>query len=167
MADDYKPEPIQMPKVADPRIDSTANEILANDEYRESFQKWFPTMPQDIQEQVTSNPTVLMGVKEDLESGTFGPAMEQAYKYQRIDGMDFGSAYTRAKQELAVINEPVTTTPVSRGDRIRDSGSRPAAQSQSNRSWLAVGVISDMSDDDFMSQYRELAEQARQQAQQG
>jgi len=46
MADDYKPEPIQMPQVADPRIDATANEVesgvknpIDNNSLLEKFKK--------------------------------------------------------------------------------------------------------------------------------
>ena len=156
MADDYKPEPVQLAPQSDPRIDVTANQILSNDTYRESFQKWFPTMPQDIQDAVTSNPDVLLGVQQDLEAGVFDKAMEQAYKYQRIDGMDFGSAYTRSKNELAVIQgEAPSAPPVSRGERVRASGSRPTATT-TNRGGYSEGVISDMSDDDFMKNYRDI-----------
>ncbi len=64
--DEYTPDEIRLPQQVDPRLDMTANEILGNDEYRDSFQKWFPTMPQDVQDAVTNDATVLNVVKEDL-----------------------------------------------------------------------------------------------------
>ena len=157
MADDYKPEPVQVPQQADPMLDTIANEILADESAKESFQKWFPTMPQDIQEQVMGNSQVLRGVQEDINSGVFDKAMDQAYKYQRVDGMDFGSAYTRAKNEVrTIMGETPSSPPVSRGERVRASGSRPTASTQVNRNGYAEGVISDMNDEDFMSNYRDI-----------
>jgi len=165
MADTYKPDPVVLPPVADPVLDQIANEILADDSAKESFQKWFPTMPQDVQEQVMSNSQVLRGVQEDITSGVFDLAMNQAYKYQRVDGMDFGSAYTRAKNEVITLRgEQNVTPPVSRGERVRASGSKPVASANHNRGGYAEGVISDMSDEDFMANYRDIINSVRQQA---
>ena len=163
MAENYKQEPIQMPEVVDPRLDTMANEILSNDSYRDSFQKWFPTMPEDIQQAVTGNPDVLRGVQEDLQSGIFEPAMEQAYKYQRINGMDFSNAYTKAKHEINTMNADTPQKPISRGDRQRASSSRSnSAGTTSNRGGYNAGVISDMADDDFLNNYQSIISSVRQ-----
>ena len=163
MADDYKADPIQLPQQVDPMLDNIANEILGNDDYRESFQKWFPTMPQEIQQAVTSNPQVLAGVKEDIEAGVFDGAMDQAYKYQRINGMDFGSAYTRAKQEYLAIHQSEPTPEVTRGEKRRASAPRTGGGSgaSTNRGGYAPGVISDMSDDEFLKNYHDIIRQVQ------
>jgi len=163
--DKYEPEPIQLPTQVDPRLDITANEILSNDEHREAFQKWFPTIPEDIQAEITGKAEVLASVQEDLAAGVFEPAMEQAYKYQRIDGMDFGSAYSRAKSEvIALRGEQKPAPTVTRGERIRASGSRGSASVASTpRGGYAEGVISDMSDEQFFAEYNDIVASFRKQ----
>ncbi len=158
MAEEFNPDPINLAPEADPYINEIATEILGNDEHKAAFQKWFPTMPQDVQEQVMSNPGVLHGVQEDIESGVFAPAMEQAYKYQRINGMDFSSAYTRAKHEYVAINQPEPTPDITRGDRQRASAPRSGGGAPSQRSagGYAVGAISDMNDEDFLNDYNKI-----------
>ena len=157
MAKEFAPEPIQLQQQVDPQIDSIANEILGNDEHKDAFQKWFPTMPQDVQNEVMSNSQVLHGVQEDITAGVFAPAMEQAYKYQRINGMDFGSAYTRAKQEYIAINQPEQVPPVTRGERQRASAPRSGGGTPSqSRGGYAAGAISDMNDDEFLRDYNKI-----------
>lgn len=161
MADDYTAEPIQLNAPVDPMIDSIATEILAVEEHKEAFQKWFPTMPEDIQQEVMGNSQVLHGVQEDIQAGVFAPAMEQAYKYQRINGMDFGSAYTRAKQEVLAINPPVETPTITRGERQRASAPRSGGGAPSNRGGYAPGAISDMNDEDFLNNYNDILKQVQ------
>ena len=120
-------------------------------------------MPEDIQQAVTGNPDVLRGVQEDLQSGVFGPAMEQAYKYQRINGMDFSNAYTKAKHELNVMNTEEPQRPISRGDRQRASSSKTtSAGTTSNRGGYATGVITDLSDDEFLNNYQNIIASVKQ-----
>ena len=75
--------------------------------------------------------------------------------------MDFNSAYVRAKQEFTTINEPAKATPpVSRGARQRAAAPRQGSGGQ-NTKGFAPGVISDMSDDDFMENYRDIINSVR------
>jgi len=162
LAKEYNPEPVQLPPQTDPMLDTVANEILANEDYRSSFQKWFPTMPQDIQQAVTSDARVLAGIKEDLEAGLFDDAMQQAYKYQKLDGMDFASSYTRAKQELTAIKgDAPSTPPVTRSDRVRAASGRKVASPSTRSGGIVPGAISDMNDDEFLKNYQDIIRQVR------
>jgi hypothetical protein len=163
----YAPSPVTVNETveADPYIDDVANEILANQEFTAQFQQWLPTMPQEVQKLVTTDSHVLRGVKQDMESGVFAPAMEQAYKYQRINGMDFNSAYVRAKSEFSSIKS-ATTPPqkqapqVTVGERRRASSTRASASPRSSGSYGA-GVISDMSNDDFLANFENIIKSVR------
>ncbi|MCI4437725.1 MAG: hypothetical protein JHC33_13035 [Ignisphaera sp.] len=162
----YRPSPVVLNETIEPdaHIDEVANEILANDDYTRQFQQWLPTMPKEIQELVTTDSTVLRGVKQDMESGLFAPAMEQAYKYQRINGLDFNSAYVRAKNELRTINS--VTQPsrqqqqeVTVGERRRAATTRSSASPRSSS--YGAGVISDMTDADFLANFENIIKSVR------
>ncbi len=156
MAQEYAPEPVQLQQQVDPRLDTIANEILSNEEHKSAFQKWFPTMPETVQNEVMGNAQVLEGVQQDIDAGVFAPAMEQAYKYQRINGMDFGTAYTRAKEEYMILNQPEPIPEITRDDRSRASAPRSGGSPATRNSGYGTGVISDMSDDEFLKNYNDI-----------
>ena len=154
----YTPDPVELVTSSepDPRVDSIAGDILANEDYTAQFQKWLPKMPEDVQQLVTSDADILSGVYKDIKAGVFDGSMNQAYQYMRVDGMPFGEAYTRAKAEFNTINEPAQErAPMSRGQRQRASSPRQGGGT-SQRSGYAPGVITDMSDDEFMENYRDI-----------
>ncbi len=155
---EYQPSPVQMSQQQelDPRVDSIAGEILSNADYTAQFQKWLPQMPEDVQKVVTSDANILNGVYEDIKAGVFDGSMNQAYQYMRVDGMPFAQAYTQAKAEFQTINEPAEErAPMSRGAKQRASSPRQGGGT-STRSGYAPGVIADMSDDEFMTNYRDI-----------
>ena len=156
MAKEYTPEPVQLKQQADPRLDTIANEILSNEEHKTAFQKWFPTMPENIQAEVMGNASVLQGVQEDIDAGVFAPSMEQAYKYQRINGMDFGSAYSRAKEEYMILNQPEQVPSITRDDRSRASAPRSGGSPATRNSGYTPGAIGDMNDDEFLKNYNDI-----------
>ena len=158
----YEPEPVQLEVASepDPMVDQIAGEILANEDYTAQFQKWLPHMPEDMQRIVTSDSATLKGVYADIKAGVFDGSMNQAYQYMRVEGMDFNSAYTRAKGEFQTINEPAQERPsMSRGEKRRASAPRQGSGSKSRG--YAPGVISDMSDDEFMENYRDIIANVR------
>lgn len=152
----YTPEKIELSQEPDHMVDAIANEILANEDHTAQFKQWLPKMPPDIQQAVTTDANTLRGVQEDIAAGVFNDAMQEAYTQMRINGADFGSAYVNAKQALmatkAPQQEPKPT--VTRGDRRRASSTRGSASSQSKS--YAQGVISDMSDDEFLENFNDI-----------
>lgn len=160
MHEGYKPEPVELPPVVDPAINIIADEILQNADNAAAFQKWFPTMPENIRHEIESNPQVLGGVRDDMDAGVFDAAMQQAYKYQRVEGMDFASAYVKAKGEIQAINPQSDPDPVTRDTRVRASAPRSGGGTPRSTG-VASGAITDMNDEDFLANYRDIVNQVQ------
>jgi len=151
----YNPEPIDIPQVIDPMVDSIANEILANKEYTEQFKRWVndDRMPPEVVKEIYNNPNAIKAVYDDINAGVFDKAMHQAYSDVKVNGAEFNSAYLRAKEMLTAIKPEAPKKPkVTRGDRVRASSKRGHASATSK----TYGTISDMNDDDFLANFNDI-----------
>ena len=152
----YNPAPVQLPTQIDPMVETIASEILADEGATKQFKEWVnpDRMPQEVVNQITTDPNALRAVQADIQAGVFDRAMKQAYSDVRLNGMEFNQAYLRAKEMIVGTESPQAAPqqPITRGDRVRASSGRGSASAKSKN----YGTISDMTNDDFLENFNDI-----------
>lgn len=80
-------------------VEQVAQKIL-NSSYAEDFKQLASQLPEQVTQQMRSDPRMLEAFSVDVESGLAQKIMPKAQRYMDIDGLDFKEAYLKAGGEL-------------------------------------------------------------------
>ena len=79
--------------------DTLASEILSSN-YAEQFQSAASMLPDNVKSEMASDPSLLQGFYEDVQSGLAGKIMPKVERLMSVNNMSFEQAYFRAGSDI-------------------------------------------------------------------
>jgi len=137
--------------------EDVATEIM-NSPNAQSFIEVANMLPNDVKQEMASNPQMMRGFNDDVASGLAQKIMPMVDRYMNVGGMSFMQAYVRAGNEAmssgSIKQQPQQQNNVA-DEKMKTLNSQPVSKSNVSNA-LSTEDIDKMSDAEFERYYQEM-----------